>query len=246
MNEINIINFLLTIIIINFVAAFLQASVGFGYAILAMSLMPLVLPMRICSAVSAIVVVAIGIQMVIMLRKYLDWRIILVPVISCLITTNIGMYILMHYPEKMLRTILATFILVLTVYFFVSQKYKIAIKKSLLNDILFGMITGISTGMFNIVGPFFMIYYFSICDDNLSFKASMESSFLAAGLYSTVLHILYDNITLELAPLLLSSAIGAIAAGFIGLRLFQRLNRKIVLMVIYTALPLMAILLLKS
>ena len=36
MNEINIINFLLTIIIINFVAAFLQASVGFGYAILAM------------------------------------------------------------------------------------------------------------------------------------------------------------------------------------------------------------------
>jgi len=51
MIEINIINFFLTVII-NFVAALLQASVGFGYAILAMSLMPLVLPMRISSAVS--------------------------------------------------------------------------------------------------------------------------------------------------------------------------------------------------
>ncbi|MDD4570120.1 MAG: sulfite exporter TauE/SafE family protein [Tepidanaerobacteraceae bacterium] len=245
MFEINI-NSILFTTAVNFLAAFLQASVGFGYAILAMSLMPFVLPMRVCSAISAITVVVIGLQMVIMLRKHLDWRIILVPVISCMFTTNIGIYILMHYPERILRNILAAFILLLTAYFFISQKYKMVIKKSLINDILFGMVTGISTGMFNIVGPFFMIYYFSICDDNMSFKASMESTFLVAGLYSTILHILYRNITLEIAPLLLSSAIAAMVAGFIGLRLFRQLNRDMIVMVIYFALPLMAFLLLKS
>ena len=35
---------------INFAAALLQASCGFGYAMLAMTLMPLVLPMQTCSA----------------------------------------------------------------------------------------------------------------------------------------------------------------------------------------------------
>lgn len=74
----------------------------------------------------------------------------------------------------------------------------------------------------------------------------MESSFLIAGLYSTTLHILYKNITLELAPLLIPPAIGAVAAGFLGIRLFRRLNRKMVQTVIYIALPIMAFLLLKS
>jgi len=213
--------------------------------ILAMSLMPLVLPMRLCSAISAVTVVAIGLQMVVMLRKNLNWREVFVPVLCCMLTTNLGVYILMHYPEKVLRSILAVFILLLTVYFIISRKHKLMIKKSLKNDILFGLVTGISTGMFNIVGPFFMIYYFSICEENLNFKANIEFSFLAAGLYSTVLHFLYGNMTLEVAPFIMSSAAAAVIAGFVGLRLFRRLNREMICKVIYIAMPVMALFLLK-
>ena len=38
---------------INFSSALLQASTGFGYAMVAMALMPLFLPMSTCSAISA-------------------------------------------------------------------------------------------------------------------------------------------------------------------------------------------------
>ena len=58
------IHLVIEVAVINFAAALLQASTGFGYAILAMSLMPLILPMRYCSAVSAVTVVVIGLQMV--------------------------------------------------------------------------------------------------------------------------------------------------------------------------------------
>ncbi|MFZ7131843.1 MAG: sulfite exporter TauE/SafE family protein [Eubacteriales bacterium] len=230
---------------INFMAAFLQASVGFGYAILAMSFMPLILPMRFSSAISAVTVVVIALQMVIMLRKNLSLRVVMIPVLSCMLTTNVGLYILMNYPENILRIVLASFLILLTIYFVISQKKKLKIKKSLFNSILFGLLTGISTGMFNIVGPFFMIYYFNVCKDNLNFKANIEFSFLVAGLYSTLLHILYGNMTMEVAPYIVASTIGAIVAGFIGIRLFYKLNREAITKIIYIALPLMAFLLLR-
>lgn len=239
------ISLLFLIVAINFIAAFLQASVGFGYAILAMSLMPLILPMRLSSAISAVTVVAIGLQMVMMLRKNLNWHEVAVPVLCCMLTTNLGVYILMNYPEKILRVILAVFLLFLSVYFIISQKNKVEIKKSLKNDIIYGLLTGISTGMFNIVGPFFMVYYFSICKDNLNFKANIELSFLVAGLYSTALHFFYGNMLLKDMPFIASSAVAAVVAGFIGLRLFRRINREVVRKAIYIVLPMMAIILLK-
>jgi len=109
---------------INFISALLQASVGFGYAILAMALMPLVLPMRLCSAISAVTVVIIAIQMVIMLRKHLNLRLIFIPVLFCMLTTNLGLYILMNYPEEILRIILAIFLVFLTIFFATTQKKK--------------------------------------------------------------------------------------------------------------------------
>ncbi len=225
---------------INFLAAFLQASIGFGYAMLAMSLMPLILPMRICSAVSAGVVVTIGIQMVVMLRKHLDFRVCVVPVLFCILFTNVGMYFLMHWPERVLRFFLAALLLLLTAMSYLFEKKGIVLKMTWLNSILAGAVTGISTGMFNIVGPFFMIYYFNICKNNLCFKASMEFSFLAAGLYSLLLHAIYGNINAQAAPYLIASSVAAFAAGFAGIRLFKRLNRKLMCRLIYLVLPVMA------
>lgn len=201
--------------------------------------------MRFCSAISAITVVVIGMQMVWMLRKSLKVRTVLLPVACCLLTTNIGMYILMHSPEHLLRLILAAFILLLDLYFVLIRKMQFKLRKSALNGILFGALTGISTGMFNIVGPFYMIYYINICEDNLQYKASLEFSFLAAGLYSTFLHLMYGNIVWDAAPYIAASAIMAVAAGFLGLRLFKRLNRTVMCRIIYFALPLMAILLIR-
>jgi len=238
-------NFVIQIALINFAAAFLQASTGFGYAIFAMSLMPLILPMRYCSAISAITVVVIGLQMVSILRKKVRIKIILLPVMCCMLTTNIGMYLLMHCPEHLLRIILAVFIVLLDLYFILSGKFHIKIRKTVFNGCLCGALTGISTGMFNIVGPFFMVYYFNICDDNLQYKANLEMSFLIAGLYSTFLHIMVGNITMQVFPYITTSAVAVIAAGFLGLKLFQRLNRESICRIIYFALPVMAFMLIR-
>jgi len=228
---------------INFLAAFLQASTGFGYGILAMSLMPLLLPLRMCSAISAVTVVAIAIQMVIMLREHINFKVVALPIACCIISTNLGMYILMHTPEKTMRLILALLIIMLTVFFAITQKHSVTLKNSLRNGIVFGLLAGMSTGMFNIVGPFLMVYYFNTSKNNLSFKANLEFSFLVAGTYSSALHIWYGNINAAVLPYAMGSATAAVVAGFIGIRLFKKTNSVILKRMILVALPIMALLL---
>ncbi len=230
--------------LINFSSALLQASTGFGYAMVAMALMPLFLPMSTCSAISAVTVVAIGIQMSLSLRKHLKLRTIVLPVVSCLATINVGLWLLDTFDEMLLRIILAGLLFLVTGIFFFLRWKKIDLPDKWYTAVGAGLITGLSTGMFNIVGPFLLVYYMSVTSSTLHMKASLEFSFLIAGLYSALNHLLvYHNITWEVAPHILGSVAAAMVAGVIGLRLYKKCDKEKISLFIYILLPIMACLL---
>jgi len=237
---------LMQIICVNFLSAFLQASSGFGYAVLGMALMPFFLPLKICSAISAFTAMVIAVQMTALLRKSINFRVIAVPVTCCLLSINLGMYILLHTPEKTMRLILASLIILLAVFFVFTQKRQIIVQNTVRNGILFGLVAGIATGMFNIIGPFLSVYYFNTSKDNLSFKGNLELSFLLTTSYTTALHVFYGNLNASVLPFAFCSAAVAVAAGFIGLRLYKKINNKILKRIIYVFLPLVALILIKD
>ncbi len=226
---------------INFSSAFLQASTGFGYALVCMALMPLFLPMSTCSAISAVTVVAIGLQMSLSLRRELRLKTILLPVAGCLTTINLGLWLLERFDEMVLRLILAGLLLLVTGLFFFLRVRKLTLPDKWYTALGAGLITGISTGMFNIVGPFLLVYYMNVCQSTLQTKASLEFSFLIAGLYSAAMHLLvYKNITWEVSPLILASVLAALLAGVLGLRLYRKFDKEKLSLFIYILLPIMA------
>jgi len=230
--------------LINFSSALLQASTGFGYAMVCMALMPLFLPMSTCSAISAVTVVAIGLQMSLSLRRELKLKTIALPVLGCMITINLGLWMLETFDEMLLRIVLAGLLFLVTGLFFFMRKRKIQLPDKWYVAVAVGMLTGLSTGMFNIVGPFLLVYYMNVCDETLHMKASLEFSFLLAGLYSTVMHLfVYNNITWQVAPHILGSVIAAMIAGVIGLQLYRKCNKDKISLFIYILLPIMALLL---
>lgn len=230
--------------LINFSTAFLQASTGFGYAMVCMALMPLFLPMSTCSAISAVTVVAIGLQMSLSLRKELNFKTICLPVLGCLTTINLGLWLLDTFDEMVLRIILAGLLFLVTGLFFFMRVRKISLPDKWYTAVAAGMITGISTGMFNIVGPFLLVYYMNVCKSTLHMKASLEFSFLIAGMYSTIMHLLvYRNITWAVSPHIAASVVGALIAGVLGLKLYRKFNKDKIALFIYILLPIMAVLL---
>lgn len=232
---------LLLIFLINFMSSFIQGATGFGYALVSMAIMPLFLPMSTCSAISAVTVVAIGLQMTITLRKNLKIKTILIPVICCIVTINLGLYMLSVFDELLLRIILAGILLLVTGLFFYMRRRQLSLPDRWYSAVGAGLITGISTGMFNIVGPFMLIYYMNVCRDTLHMKASLEFTFLLSGLYSTIMHIfVYGNINAAVFPEIFTSVAAALIAGILGLKLFKKLNKDKITLVIYILLPIMA------
>jgi len=232
---------LLLIFLVNFTSAFIQGATGFGYALIAMAIMPLFLPMSECSAISAVTVVAIGLQMTLTLRKSLKLKTILLPVLCCFLTINLGLYLLDRFDELLLRIILAALLILVTVLFLYMQKKKVTLPDRWYSAAGAGLLTGISTGLFNIVGPFFMVYYINVCESTLQLKASLEFSFLLAGLYSAFMHtFVYHNINVSVLPELAASVLAVLLAGALGLKLYRKIDKQKITRFVYILLPMMA------
>lgn len=229
------------IALINFLSALLQGATGFGYSLVAMSLMPYVLHMRECSAISAVVILIMAIQMSYKLRKHIDYKGAIVPVLCCLLTMNLGIYILLKNDEKILRLILATLLILITLFYMYTQKKNIQIKNSFVNKCIVGLVTGINAGMFNIVGPIFLVFYSSIYEDTLKIKATLEFSFLIIGSYSVITHLSIGNINVKIMPFLFFASVAILIAGEIGIRLYNKINKERLSRIIYIMLPILAI-----
>lgn len=234
---------LLIIALINSFSAFIQAASGLGYAIFAMFFMPLIIPFQQCSIISAAVIVVIGIQMAFSLHSHLKIRKIILPMTFCLATTWLGIYIIRVTDEAKMRTIMGFFLIILAIYFYITNKYNIRMKAGLVTDIVIGSITGLSTGMFNIVGPFLSLYYYDNCEDNLEFKANLETSFLIAGVYSLCLNLVYVKPDAFLLKAIGLSAAGVIIAGILGLQVFKKVDKEKLKYVIIGVLPVMGLIL---
>lgn len=228
--------------LINFIGAFFQGATGFGYALISMGLMPLIIPVSHGAAICAVNGVAVGIQMVITLRRHVNMRVVTIPVLCCFATINIGLYILNNYNELLLRLILAVLMIMVTVLFVFMRRKKIVIPNRWYIAMAFGLVTGVSTGMFSIIGPFLMIYYMNVCDDALELKACLEFSFMSVCLYTAFMHYwVYGTISAETAPQIVSAVVAALLAGFLGLKVYRKINKDIIAKIIYVLLPIMAV-----
>jgi len=134
-------------------------------------------------------------------------------------------------------------LILLSLYFYITNKYKVRIKSGFFQGMIIGLLTGISTGMFNIVGPFLMLYYYDNSEDNLEFKANIEFSFLIAGLYSLCLNLIYVKLDVFLMKAIGVSTVGAILAGIIGLHVFKQVDKEKLKYVIISILPIMGLIL---
>lgn len=229
------------IALINFIAAFLQAATGFGYAIVAMFLMPRFLPYQQCSIISAATIIIIAAQMCWTLRAHIRLRKILWPMACCLSTLWIGVWLISVLDVAVVRKVMGAFLILLAVYFYILKKHRFSIKSSWFNGLAIGMLTGLATGMFNIVGPFLTIYYYDNMDDTLEIKANLEFSFLIAGIVSLALNLVNMPLDAFLVQNIALSGVAVIVAGFLGIPIYRRFDKERFKYVIITVLPIMGL-----
>jgi len=226
---------------INFISAFIQGTAGLGYAMIAVTGMSMFLPTPFCSAITSAAATVIGLQMTITLQKELKLKKILLPVLCCFLTINLGLKLLYTFDEFLLRLILASVLLLMTGIFLLMKRKSVVLPNRWYTAVGMGLLSGVSNGLFNIAGPFLMAYYINICENTLELKACLECSFFLTGLYTTFMHaFVYGKIGLSALPEISVSVIAVILAGSIGLKQYRKIDKEKLKTIVYSILLVMA------
>ena len=102
--------------LVAFAGSFVQSSSGFGYAIICMAIWPMFMPFYTASILEAIAAFFMVIYIAVRLWKFIDWKLLLPPVIMATVTSFLGVNPLMALDEDVLSNIMGTVLLILAVY----------------------------------------------------------------------------------------------------------------------------------
>lgn len=230
--------FLFVIILIGGVAV--QCLTGFGFGVFVSCFLPLLLPMHISVAVLALLSIVINGQIFWSLRSHVHLRAVLPTVASCLVGQSIGISILFSADELMLKRGMGCVLLFLAA-FFAFVKGRLRLKASLPNGICIGIFAGL-LNTFNIAGPLIAAYYYFACDNNETYTANLQATFLLTSIYNLLLHLLYGNLTPTVIGFSALGIIVLLPTVWIGRYFTKNMQKKTVGTLIYSFVALMGLL----
>lgn len=166
------------------------------------------------------------------LIRHVNWAITWPPSLGMLVGKLLGVALLMNISGGTFKHALGIFLIAMSLYFFFLQD-RIHIKPTPSKGIFLGLLAGIVGGLYNISGPFAAVYFFPACKDKNEYSACMNVSFVPAGAAGCVMHAVYGNIRRETLGPMAVAMLATMAGATLGLRSFERLNRRTVALLLY-------------
>lgn len=223
---------ILAIAFIALLSAFIQSSTGFGFSIIAMSLLPLVMPLKYAAAVTAISSFFMILGITVKLRRHINIKLMIYPLISSTITSLIGVAAMMAIADAVIRRILGLVLVFLSI-FFIFFNNKIHFRQTPVNGLIAGSISGILSGLFNMGGPPMVAYFLSVTENKMEYNATLQCYFTLNGLLVLILHLLMGNFNLQIAQFCGVSIVGAVLGTLAGFALFKKLTFEVIRKSVY-------------
>lgn len=218
--------------IIIFVAAFLQSGIGFGFAIVVMSILPSILDyskaVGVQQAIGLIACVYIAIKYFNKI-KLKTWLPLAIP------TVTIGA-ILTYYVSRLksgLLFIALGAVLVLISIYFLTINNNIHFKASAKSGFILGCVAGVGNGLFGIAGPPLAIYFLNSTEDNEEYIASIQSIFLFSTILNIIARVMTKSLVFEDVPVILLGWVAMFLGTFLGLKVLKRIETGLLKKIIY-------------
>ena len=151
----------LMLAIIVFIAALVQSTSGFGFGIIFMAIMPLILPYKECNVLTLATVLCLQVYTVIKFRQHINYRMVIVPAIAALIFGSIGVHLMISMSGTAMNFVLGIFLWGLAFYL-IFLASRVHLKKNPITGFFAGSFGGFMDGMFAIGGPPMVAYFDSV------------------------------------------------------------------------------------
>ena len=219
---------MLQTIVLTVIAAFfggaVQASAGFGIAIVMMVILPAVMP----AAEFSILIPFVGLPSIGFLaikhRRDINYKLLILPAILASTLLIISFRIMLATDNTLVIRILGGFFIALAIYSLCFSD-KIRIPANRVTASISGVVSGVLSGFFNINGPIMAMYYVSATKDKNEYYATLQAFFTIC----IIARVLYVILFIEVPSAILLSLPLSIGAAILGMlaggQIFKRLSK---------------------
>ncbi|MCB0240250.1 MAG: sulfite exporter TauE/SafE family protein [Anaerolineae bacterium] len=224
----------ITLVGVIFFAATLQTLVGFGFALLVMPLLTLVLGIKTAAPLVALVGFTLYLVNLLRYRRGLVWRETLQLLLPALVGVLVGVQVLRTFDENLIKGVLG--VVLIGYALFALFKPALPPLKSTVWAYPVGFLAGCLGGAFNTPGPPIIVYGNARVWPRDQFRSTLQVIFLASSATVILAHAAAGNITADvarMAAIALPALLAGIALGaFIDRRMSHERFRTAVLVLI--------------
>lgn len=205
-----------------FFSAFVQSSIGFGFALVAMPLLVSVLGIHTAAPIVAIAAMVVEIVVLFAYREAFNFDVVKNLVFAAILGIPIGVLAVRYINSDIANKFLGVVIIGYAVYaLFAPRLPELAGK---IWTFLFGFVAGFLGGAYNTAGPPVVIYGNARRWPPDEFKSNLQGFFLVNGLVVIAVHTMSGNLTPSVFQNLIYALPGLVLGLAAGFLLSKRIN----------------------
>ena len=212
--------------------SYIQSVTGFGFGIFVMMFFPVLLQYTEANVLSSLLGIFTSLAMVIQMRRLINWKNILFPLLGCLLATYGAVNFIKRQENELLLMLLGAVLLLLSVYFFFFSG-KLRLRPSWYAGLTAGVLSGVMGGMFSMGGPPVVIYFLQSEEDSDHYLATISGYFVCSNLISITTKGMAGFVTSQVLLAFAVGAIGMAAGAFVGKKTRERVPARMVRKLVY-------------
>lgn len=206
-------------------ASLLQAYMGFGFTLVAMAFLPLILPYTKAVALSTGIAIVSTIYMSVRHRRDIQWRTLLPILFPSVI---IGMTVTafsFRVDSGLMLILLGVMLVVLAVWSFLFAD-RVRLRPTVVSGTAMGVVCGVCNGLFSIGGPAAALFLLPAVDGKEKYIATIQLYFAVCNTTNLIVRIAKGSFEAGDWKLLFIGWGAMLLGTFVGQRIFKRTDPK--------------------
>ena len=177
---------ILALMALAFVGAFIQRTIGFGFGIFVMTMLPYLMPSYAeATTLSGALAMITSFGIMYHYWSFISWKYLLPLLMVFIVTSMIAIRIVEDLDQETLKKILGVTLIVAAVYFWFFTD-KIRIKPTLTTQVTLGTLSGFMGGFFAMQGPPAVLYFIEVSKKKEQYVALAQTFFALGNLAMTL------------------------------------------------------------
>lgn len=212
--------------IVIMLAGIIQGSTSFGFSLLSVPLLSLIMiPLKLIVPMLILFSFIINSVILISLRKFVNIKRIRILIIAGILGTPLGTYILKVVDENLLTLVVGILVSLFALALFF--KFRIKVKNEKLMFVPVGLLSGVLSGSVSISGPPVILFFANQNIEKMEFRANLTFYFLSLQLITIPMLIINELITVKVLENTLYLLPALITGLVVGMLIGKRINEKL-------------------